>query len=418
MSHTLDQTAEFEVRTLQAAMLLRFGIQPDGELLRSGTCRRMLMERQCDANWIVSGARSLHDDGNLTDEADAVFGNAHRRGHMSMMNLCRSVLEILGQRVSSLDESELVQRAASTSQLQVIFTTAFNAQLIEGFNSVPDTTSWCRRIDLPNFQPSERIQMGKYARLTRRTRGNTADQGTIDAKAERLRVFEYASKFVVDEQDFIDDTFGSLKQVTPQEMGNAAAELEPDLIYSTLMSNPTMESDSTALFHADHGNLGTSKPLNTDNLSNETALFDSRTLPNSMRLIGVTAGQLLVSPTLRSIAKTLLRSEEIRDTTANTRYGTANPNKDSLSLVVEPRLRTGLQHPETGADIAGEANNWYVLDVLGRHSLELAYLAGRGRVPRSRRISQADGYVMGWNIDHAVGCGAVGYEGIRKEIAS
>jgi phage major head subunit gpT-like protein len=410
------------IQTLQAALLLRLGFEPDHAMFRSQVGARILGDRSCGADWLVSGCRSLGDDGKgkLGEDVDRAFSKAYARRHVSLLNLCRGILELHGERVSSLSDDEIVGRAVTTSQLQTIFTTAFNASFLEGFTGAPDTTSWVKRIDLPNFQSADRIQMGKYARLTRRVRGNVADQGTIDAKAEQLRVFEYASKFVIDEQDIVDDRFGALEQMTPQEMGQAAADLAPDLVYGTLLSNPTLGSDSTALFHSNHGNLASSKPLNTDNLAEAASLMDSQVLANTTnRLIGVVARTLLVSPTLRAAARALVRSEEIRDTTTSTKYGTANPNRDAFDVISEGRLRVGVEHPLTGATIAGEPNNWMLIDQQGRYGLELAYLSGRGRVPRVRRLQNLnDGYAMGWNIDHVLGCGAVGYEGIFKRVAS
>lgn len=414
-----ETSGSSEIRELQAAFLMRFGFDADSRLLQSSMGARALDAKDANAGWMVRGARALQHGGNLDETTERAFSGARRRGHMSMMKLCRCVLEAAGQRVSSLDDDELITRAISTSALSEIFTTAFNASFMEGFMGVADTSGWVRSIEVPNFQAAERIQMGKYARLTRRIKGNNADDGNIDAKAESIRVYEYASRFLIDEQDMVDDRFGRLTQATPEEMGEAAALLRPELVYGTLLDNPALASDSTALFHADHGNLAGSAALSLANIQAAANAMDTQVIPGTTRLLGTRARTLLVPTALRYTAKQIINSQEVRDTTANTLTPTINPIRDDFDIVAEPRLSAGCELPLTNEAMAGEPTNWYLIADGARHGLEVAYLSGRGQAPRTRRLTGVnDGYAMGWNIDHTLGVSAVGFEGIFKRTAS
>lgn len=395
-------------QVLAAALMLRHGIEIDGDALASPVATHMMNQRGVNGGWLVSSARSLKSSGSL-GQHEEVFDLAYQRQSLPMRDMVRLALEDEGVRCSSFSDEELMQRAVSSSSVANIFTLAFNARLLRGFVGVPDTTSlWTRPDQLPNFQPAERIQMGKYTKLNRRARGQTPEHGEIDSKGESLQLFEYASMFLIDEQDLVDNTFGNIRQITPEEMGEAAAELAPDLAYSVLMSNPTMAQDNTALFHADHNNLNGTRPLNYDNLASSRTDFKTRKLDNG-RYISVRGEILLVPVALETTAEELVNDEKI---TGTTKY---NANRGKHTVVADPRLDDGVTNPETGVTVAGSSGNWYLGERAGKYGISLATLEGRGRSPRSRRLQNPNhGYAIGWSVDHVVGCGATGYEGLQK----
>ncbi len=236
-------------RRMSASLLLRFGLDPTSTVFRSEFGRSVLSTN--DQAWLIRGARQIREDGsgNLSEEMDAAFNEAHRLRHVPLLDVCRHVLESQGIRCSSYSREEIFQRAVSTASLANIFTTVFNSRLVAGFMDVTDTSDGVVAVgeDLPNFQVAERVRMGLYSRLERRARGKDPNDGTIDADKYNARVYEYASSFSIDESDAIDDRFGKLESMSPEEMGKSARLLQPELVYSLLLSNPTM-ADGNALF--------------------------------------------------------------------------------------------------------------------------------------------------------------------------
>lgn len=400
---------------LGAALMLRGGISIDDPALSTNAANQIFRQRGVDGGWILNASRSLASTGSL-GQLEEVFDQAYRTQSMPMRDLVRSALEAEGVRCSSFDEGELMQRAMSSSAVSNMFTLAFNARILRGFVGVGDSTSaWTKSDTLPNFQAAERLQMGKYTRLERRARGKTPEHGQIDSKGESIKVYEYASKFVIDEQDLVDNTFGNIQQVTPEEMGEAAGELAPDLAYAVLMSNPTMSQDATALFHADHANLNTTAALNYTNLIAGRTDFATRVLPNG-RHVSVRGDILLVPEALDATANELISVSSKIDST----YGPNdfNANRGKHTVVSDPRLDVGVTHPETGAAVTGSATTWYLASKGGKYGISLATLEGRGRTPRTRRLqAPLDGYAIGWTVDHVVGCSALGFEGLQKNTA-
>lgn len=68
-----------------------------------------------------------------------------------------------------------------------------------------------------------------------------------DSKKESLTAGEYAGTFRLTERILINDDLGAFTQIL-KGMGDAAALTVEDWVYYTIMSNPTMNEDSTAFF--------------------------------------------------------------------------------------------------------------------------------------------------------------------------
>jgi hypothetical protein len=398
-------------RALGLALLMRHGIEPDHRMLRTANAQTML-GGNCRASWLTQAARSLHQDG-TAGETERIFDQARQMSAMPMRDFVRKGLELEGVRTSSLyDPGDLMQRASSSAAVAAIFTLAFNARLLAGYESIPDTTGPFVKNDvLPNFQPAERIQMGKYTRLKLRERGSSPEHTTTDAVKELLQVFEYAEMFIVDEQDIRDDTMGGIGgRMTPEEMGEAAAELRPDLVYSYLLQNPNMNRDAAALISTARGNLRFSSALTDDNLTASSAAMSTQRLENG-RHINVQGDVIVVARTKRDDAFKLVRSREVR----RSDEGNFNVHENAYTIVAEPRLDTGVESPLNGTFYSGEPNNWYLMARNGRHGMSVATLSGRGNRPRVRRLQNVNhGYAMGWSVDHVLGVGATGFEGIQK----
>ena len=109
-----------------------------------------------------------------------------------------------------------------------------------------------------------------------------------------------------------------------------------------------------------------------DSLTAAELLFLSQTKPNG-RPLGIPAKLLLVPPTLSVMATLLAKSLELRDTTASTKYPTANPHAGKYEPVTSAYL--------SNATLTGySAKAWYLFadpNVLA--AMEVAFLNGVDR---------------------------------------
>lgn len=411
-------------RSLQAAMLLRSGISVDSELFSAPQTVHLLGSRSISddpkngAGWLASYSRSLQQGGpTRDDEAARAVDQAYSMQQMHMVDICRAALELEGKQFSSWDRDEIVQRSFSTATLNAIFTTNFAAQLLQGFVGAPDTTmGWTAESELPNFQTVERIQQGKLSKLKKTDRNQSVKDAEVEAVLESYKLHRYAEKFTVDEMDIIDDRFGAL-DMTPQEMGEAAREIRPDLVYSILLGNPTMGQDTTALFHANHGNLTSSGAgLGSATLAARKSAMSTQT--SNGRLCQIRARHLIVPETKEHVADVLLGSAERRDTTSSTEYGTKNWAQNKFNLVSDPRLDVGVTDPATGTVHAGQAGSWFMAADRGRYGIEVGHLRGTGKAPTIRRYNLTEGRIgVGWLVIMYNAAKAVGYQGLGKSAA-
>ena len=418
------------LRTLQAAMLLRAGVEIDNPMLRTQEATHVLNSREAfgtrngqpvqNASWLSSYSRSLQSGGATTDqEAARAVENAWNFRSMSLVDVCRAAMDVEGVRYNGYDRDEIVQRSFSTATLNAVFTTNFAAQMLEGFATAPDTTGpFTREADLPNFQTVERIQKHLLSGLKRTDRNQTPEDAEAAAVLESYKLARYTERFTVDEMDIIDDRFGAL-DMTPGEMGEAARELRPDLVYSILLGNPTMGQDGVALFDAAHGNLVASgAALSSATLEARKSAMAQQT--SNGRLLNVMARHLIVPESKHWTARQLIGSAEIRNTTVSTIQPTMNPAQGSFDVIAEPRLDVGVTDPSslTGVTHAGQPGAFFLATAGGRHGIEVGHLRGTGRAPVVRRYDLTEGRIgMGWLVIMYVAAKAIGYQGLQKASA-
>jgi hypothetical protein len=404
-----------DLRTLQAAMLMRSGITPDSQFMRSAPFREAMMNvrREARADWIVDSMRQLGTNGNIQDDAAArAFDRAHSMRTMSMVDICTAALDIEGVEYNRYDREEILQRSFSTATLNAVFTTNFNAKMMEGFVGIEDTTrGWVAENDMPNFLTAERIQAHKFGRLRKVDRNQEIKDATVEAVYESYKLARYAERFAVDEMDILDDRFGMFN-MAPDDMGEAAGELRPDLVYSILLQNPTMGQDSKALFHTDHGNYTASgAALSSTTLAARKSAMKTQT--SNGRLLNIQPRTIVVPETMAHKADVLVNSSERRDTTSSTEYGTKNWAQGKFGVVSEPRLDAGLVDPSTDTAVAGQAGTWFLAADRGKYGIEVGYLRGTGGVPVVRRFTLGDGKLgVGWIVIMYVAAKAIGYQGL------
>lgn len=343
-------------------------------------------------------------------EQDADLGDRYRT--YSLVDLCREALRLEGRQVPH-DREEMIRAAVSTTSLANVFTTSIHARLLAGYMEAADTTDWCSEEDLTNYQLVDRVALGKTGALTKVGRGGTAPHATIDDSKEQYQLARYAEQFVVDDIDIVNDNLGGIQQV-PFEMGMAARNLRPDLVYSIVLANAALGADSVALFNATHANTDTNA-LSLANIGAGVTAMMKQT--QGGKRLNIRPRYLIVPGDLEFSAKEFLQSDLILyGADDETKVGNKNVIKDlNLQLRVEGRIdASGVTDPNSGTAYTGSATNWYLFSAAGR-TVVVGYLAGTGRRPSMRRFSLDRGqFGMGWDIQHTIGAKALDYRGCYR----
>lgn len=403
--HSRNSISGVTVEILEAAMLHRSGIDPTKGWYR-------------DDNGTPTPHRAPAET--LARAADQAW-QFRRLSLEDMIRMAAAIdrVNLPMGRVGLLEAYVRNIRTFSTAALVNIFTTNMNSQLLAAYEAAPDSTTggWIREADVSDFKTNERARMAKGSALEKLPRGSEASHTTFEDSVESYKIARYARQFVVDDQDIVDDTFGGINQHAPSDMGEAARQLRPDLVYSILIGNPSMR-DSVALFHADHSNLNTSSALGTAGKL-EAARKAMRILQENGRNLNLSPDFLIVPQALQDTAEVLLNSRLLIGDTVQPEN---NPNYRKIGAIVsDSRLDNGVTDPTdpTGATVhSGSATTWFLSARASAHTIEVGYLRGTGRVPQTRSFVLTEGrWGIGWDIKMDIGAKALNWLGLSKATA-
>lgn len=307
--------------------------------------------------------------------------------------------------------------APSGGTLSYVFTTSVYAKLLEAWNLVGDTTvGWCDEEDVANFLTQEDISLQANARLEQLPRGDTAKHATVSDSRETYKIGRFAKQFVVDEQDILDDRLGAIMRM-PAEMGEAARQLRPDMVYSLMLENPAM-TDTGQVFNATavttaggHANLGTAVLSSTALKAAVSAIVKqriNRTTKDPGQALNLRPRFLIVPSDLEWTARELTAAAALAKLFADSSdpfYAQLNLlAQEGLRVVVDDRIgATGVLDPKLKAARTGSATNWF-LAVGGNRGLRVAYRRGTNRQPQLRSFMLDRGqWGMGWDINMDIG---------------
>lgn len=402
--HSHSREADTSQRSLAAACLM----------LNGGVDRT-----RCVGRPFFNGRGLIASAPQLTEQ-DVEAGR--RLGSLSAVDLVRLCAQIDGGRFI-IDPEEAIRTAVSGATFAYVFTTSMYVKLMQGWDEIIDTTDWCDTEDVANFLTHEDISVSANAALEKLPRGGTANDATMSDSRETYKVARYAKRFVVDEQDIIDDRLGAIMQA-PVAMGSAAARLRPDLVYSVLLENPNL-ADTGALFNATavttaggHANL-TTAVLGSGGL--KAGIGAMGKYRENGAVLNIKPRFLLVPQALRFTALELLKSVEQAYTAAAaaatpSNYMTVNIlAAENLALRVDDRIGAGgVTDPRTKTARTGLDTNWF-LSAGGPRGMKVAYRRGTNRQPSLRSFVLDKGqWGIGWDINLDIGVAPMDYRGMHK----
>ena len=399
---------DVNVHSLAAALAMRFGadVESVGHRIKyNDATGETLFERPNYKN----KARQEEWERNL-ERAQALRG-------LHSVDLCREALTI-SKVEAPYERRELVTRAFSTPAVSTIYTTAMGAVLLANLGDMLDSTvGWTREIKVKNYKKAElhRLEGG---RLKKRVRGEKAQHASFADTMEGLKVNDFASTLIIDRQDAIDDELGAWDTAL-REYARGILSLRPDIVYAILAANAALETDSTALFHADHSNLLTGSALNMANLQIALAAMASQKGPGGLPL-GLRDAWIVTGETLSFTADQLVTSAEVRE--ASAANGTANPLKSGRRVLrVQPdgRINAGFVNPLDDLPVAPAATTWYVASDKGDYGMTVGFLEGTNGMPTMKTtILNSEGmYGVALDVLAVVGAGVAGHQGLVKGIA-
>jgi hypothetical protein len=337
--------------------------------------------------------------------AHQLTANGREFRGLTLLEMARHAIERSGVSTRGMSKMELAgiafqARAGvgyhSTSDFPAILANVAGKTLRAAYDSTPRTFgAWARRATITDFKPVQRTQLGGAPDLEKVLENGEFQYGTIGEAKEVYALATYGRVVAITRQTLINDDLDAFTRV-PAAFGASAADLESDIVYAILSQNPTM-GDGTALFHANHGNLGTAAVIGEASLSEAYRKFALQTGLEG-RKISILPNYIIVPPGQRSVEA---RKQVTATTPANTQD--VNPYAGRMQVIEEPRLIPG-----SGQD------PWFLAADPSRiDTVEYAYLDGQEGVFTETRMGfEVDG--MEIKARHDFAAKAIDWRGLFK----
>lgn len=307
-----------------------------------------------------------------------------------------------------LSPSEIAQRAFyhSTSDFANILENTATKAIAVAFREAPSTYSaWVKEgsankidVDVSRLSFSEAPDVELNVELM------PISDGTFTDGKEVVRIKTYGKRFSISRNAVINDDLGVLSDI-PVLFSQSVRRKIDDLVYTdTLVANPTLSGDSTAVFHANHSNLetGAGSALDSAALSAARKAMRLQTGPAGA-FLNIMPRYLLVPPSLETTAEELINSLVKPD--GSTAANTLNIfSRGGLDVITEPRLESD------------STTRWYLLSGKSQAAIEVLYLNDNRTPILTRETGQTTVLGAAWTVFFDVGVGAIDYRGaVRNE---
>lgn len=309
---------------------------------------------------------------------------------------------ITGARVTeSLDSTSWGQVLADVMHKRIV-------ELYQGSKWM-DWTKLATTFPVPDFRDQKLVQVGEFASLPTVNEGAPYQALTSPGDVQET--------YGVDKRGGTEDyTFEMAKNddlralvTIPARLARIAAYTLYAAIFDGIIANPTMGQDSTALFHADHGNTGTTALSQAGLSTTRQKMRDQAAYGDSDRKLGLIQKYLLIPNELEELGNQLCTSAVAVPSTAAGPSDTPNIHRGLEPIVV---------------DRWTDATDWYTTCDPADHPLiEVGFLDGKQDPelfvqddPTSGSAFSAD--KVTWKLRHTWGFAVVDFRGFQRMVVA
>ena len=318
---------------------------------------------------------------------------------MSLLELARESLTNAGVNTRGLSRDEVATRSLhSTSDFPEILSAVTHKTLRQAYETYPRTFAlFCRQVLATDFKAMNRVQLGEAPQLLEVGESGEFKRGTLGESKESYKVKTYGRVVAITRQTLINDDLDAFTRI-PAMYGNSIAQLESDVVWGIITSNPAM-ADGNALFHATHKNLaGTGAALDVASVGAARAAMALQTGLDKKTVLNIRPAFLIVPAALELKAEQLVAQNLVPADSAKV----VPQSIRTLSPISEPRLD------------AASATSWYLAASPNQiDTIEYAYLEGQqGAYIETRNGFDVDGVEIKCRLDF--GAKAIDWRGLYK----
>lgn len=294
----------------------------------------------------------------------------------------------------STDAVEIFTRAFhTTSDFPKLLENVMNKSLLARYTLMPPTY---RQLSIQrnfnDFRPHPQYRAGDFPNLQPISETGEIAYGTTTESKETLSVSKYGIVIGFSLEAMVNDDLGAINQI----LGNAGErvqQFENKTFFTMFNSNPTLLTDSVAVFASGHGNLAGSGAA-----PSVTTIDAARAALRQMTSLGgdylnVPPAIIVTGPTTETVA------DQMVTTITPTVFSSVNPFSGKLRNV-------------TDAHITGNA--WYICAEPASVPCFVWGLLSGYEGPRMRTFEPFGVQGMKMSLEHFFGCGAIDYRGFYK----
>ena len=272
----------------------------------------------------------------LIEGADAFAG---RR----LIVLARDFLESTGVSTRNMGDVQVAQavfryqqpRAAgqhTTADFPALMGNTVGRTLRRAYELAPQTFKpFVRPATVPDFREVSRVALSDISKMQAVAEGAEYQYATVGDSSEKYVVGKWGQIISITWETIINDDLNAFDRI-PMAMGQEAAQVESDVVWAILLSNPLM-SDGKTLFHADHGNLGAAADIDINSLQAGRTRMRTQKTANG-RFLNNAPSFLIAGPLKEQKANQYTSSNYVA-----TKNGDINPDYNrSLTPIIEGRI--------------------------------------------------------------------------------
>ena len=213
-----------------------------------------------------------------------------------------------------------------------IFSNVANKSLLDGFNSVEQAWRMIAATgSVTDFKQITRYRMTGAAQYEKVGPAGEIKSGSLGEMSYTNKADTYGRWLSRSRHDIINDDLGA-RTAIPRRLGRGSALKLNDVFWTVFLDNNTFFASGNSNYFD-----GASSALSIDSLTTaEQKFMDQKDADG--KPVAVMPRILLVPTALSAKAAQLMASAELRDTTASTKYGVANPHAGKFEVVTSAYL--------------------------------------------------------------------------------
>lgn len=264
------------------------------------------------------------------------------------------------------NKSRLQEAQLTTSLWTEVYGDSVRRALMKEYDRDPVIRDSWRKIvsdigSAPDFRTNRRQRVGGFGNLSIVAEGGTYQE--IDFPTDQEVAFAVQKRGALANmtmESVINDDLGATRRI-PRKLGTAAAQTLHEFVFDFIKDNGAVDYDSVALFHADHGNLG-SVALASTAFDDRVFAMNQQTEQDSGKTLGIDPVMILIPAELRKTAWEIVNSRSSVDGRTDT---TDNWVKTFNLTIIQLNYWT-------------DATDWFLIGDPRRYpTIEIDFLSGR-----------------------------------------